>query len=107
MYLIKQTRGIEDMSTNLEEYLAEIAIKEALYLPIDTEFKVSELFPKASWIVLSQPDVEFGRVGLRFYQELEKQKLLDYITVLSYKDNTPTVYQRIGKTVEEALRDSL
>lgn len=95
------------MSIKLEKYLAKIAVKEALYLPINTKFKVSELFPRASWIVLSQEEMDFARVGGIFYDELKEQKLLNkYIKELPNEYDGATVYQRIGKTVTEALKEA-
>ena len=92
------------MVQKAEEILAKIAVKEALFLPIGTEFEVSELFSKSDWLLLSYEDREYARTGAWFYKELKKQNLINrFIEIFPYKEGETARYKRIGKTVEETL----
>lgn len=64
------------MATRVEEYLAKIAVKEALHLPTGTEFVVSDLFSLAEWNLISYEAREFARAGGKFWDELEKMVYL-------------------------------
>lgn len=78
----------------LDEYLAIIAVNEALTLSKGTEFVISELFRKSDWIIVPQP-IKL-QTGLRFFEELNKQNILNsQIKELGKNDEGVVVYKRV------------
>lgn len=77
-----------------DEYLATIALKEALNLLPNSEFTIRDLFRLSEWEIVPQ-SVKL-QAGLRFYEMLTKNNLLNSsIIELEHLPDNTTVYKKI------------